>query len=58
MQEHTPFQINPTLYIQNLEKEVGHLLLLKNQLFAVIEQKDAEIADLKSQLEPQGEESA
>lgn len=58
MQENTPFQINPTLYIQNLEKEVGSLLLLKNQLFAVIEQKDAEIADLKSQLEPQGEESA
>lgn len=58
MQENTPFQINPTLYIQNLEKEVGNLLLLKNQLFAVIEQKDAEIADLKSQLEPQGEESA
>lgn len=51
-------QINPTLYIQNLEKEVGNLLLLKNQLFAVIEQKDAEIADLKSQLEPQEEESA
>lgn len=58
MQENTPFQINPTLYIQNLEKEVGNLLLLKNQLFAVIEQKDVEIADLKSQLEPQGEESA
>ncbi len=58
MQENTPFQINPTLYIQNLEKEVANLLLLKNQLFAVIEQKDAEIADLKSQLEPQGEESA
>lgn len=58
MQENTPFQINPTLYIQNLEKEVGNLMLLKNQLFAVIEQKDAEIADLKSQLEPQGEESA
>lgn len=58
MQENTPFQINPTLYIQNLEKEVAKLLLLKNQLFAVIEQKDAEIADLKSQLEPQGEESA
>lgn len=58
MQENTPYQINPTLYIQNLEKEVSSLLLLKNQLFAVIEQKDAEIADLKSQLEPQGEESA
>lgn len=58
MQENTPFQINPTLYIQNLEKEVGNLLLLKNQLFAVIEQKDVEIADLKSQLEPQEEESA
>lgn len=58
MQENTPFQINPTLYIQNLEKEVGNLMLLKNQLFAVIEQKDVEIADLKSQLEPQGEESA
>lgn len=58
MQENTPFQINPTLYIQNLEKEVSNLMLLKNQLFAVIEQKDAEIADLKSQLEPQGEESA
>lgn len=58
MQEKAPYQINPTLYIQNLEKEVGNLLLLKNQLFAVIEQKDAEIADLKSQLEPQGEESA
>lgn len=58
MQENTPFQINPTLYIQNLEKEVSNLMLLKNQLFAVIEQKDVEIADLKSQLEPQGEESA